>query len=99
MQEMGLTVQTFMIFVSESLRHSPQCYIAIDELLYSISSPLKALDVCFKAIHALNASYAPECIQVWMLLQWGVYDIYTKFDKQIPNVTAVLSALNKNKTQ
>lgn len=99
MCDMGLTVQPFTIFVSESLRHTPHCYISISDILYTVSSPLKALDICFKAIHALNASYAPECAEIWMLLQWGVYNIFTKFDKQIPSVNAIISSLKNFKSQ
>lgn len=73
--EMGLTVQPFITFVSESLRHVPNCYVSIDKILYNIASPLKAVDVCFKSIHALNASYAPESTRIWMMLQKGVYNI------------------------
>lgn len=93
---MGLTVQPFVILVSESLSHTPSCYICIDQILYSVESPLKAVDICFKGIHALNANYPPESIQVWMLLQKGVYFINTKFDKQINAVNVILSTLKKD---
>lgn len=96
MAAMGLTVQPFIIFVSESLIHSPACYVSVDQILYNVESPLKAVDVCFKGIHALNASYPPECMQIWMLIQKGVYFITTKFDKQISSVNVILSALKRD---
>lgn len=88
---MQLTVQPFVIVTG--VKSELQSYICIDKILYEGGSPLNAVDVCFKCIQALNASYAPESIQVWTLLQKAVYNINTKYDKQIPAVNALLSAI------
>lgn len=89
---MGLTVQPFVIVVGD-LEEGIQSYVSVDATLYKLESALKALDVCFKAIHALNAKYPPEAEQVWLLIQRGIFEIVTKWDKQIPSVTAILSSL------
>ncbi|KAG8182903.1 hypothetical protein JTE90_028725, partial [Oedothorax gibbosus] len=81
---------TFIIVTGE--QSDLDSYIFIDKILYSVSSPLKAVDLCFKCIHALNATYAPESMQIWLLIQKAVYNITTKYDKQIPSVNAILAA-------
>lgn len=90
MSLMNLTVQPFIIVCGEP--SDLFSYICIDQILYSVSSPLKAVDLCFKCIYALNASYAPESTQIWLLLQKAIYNIDTTYDKQIPSVNSILAA-------
>jgi len=41
-----------------------------------------------------NACYPKECENIWYLIQWGIYEIHTIWDENIP---FLCSALNKIK--
>lgn len=90
MAAMSLTVQPFVVIVGDLSEHVSS-YVSIDSLTYKVSSTLKAVDICFKAIHVLHAEYPPESAQIWQLIQRAVYDLKTKWDRQFPRVGALLS--------
>ena len=41
-------------------------YVIIEEIEYLISSPMLAIDACFKCIFALNAQYPIESKLAWL---------------------------------
>ncbi|KAF2890236.1 hypothetical protein ILUMI_15937, partial [Ignelater luminosus] len=88
----GLTLQPTPVFVGE-LNNITAAYVIVDDLLLSTPTALKAVDLCFKVIHALHTEYPVEAEQVWMLLQWGLYNIRTEYDKSYVSVNIILSDL------
>lgn len=54
-----------------------------------MESTLKAIDVTFKAFHALYANYPVESERIWLFLQKAIYNIETQWDKQEGIVTVL----------
>ena len=79
-------LQPFVIVVGPTLESIQASYINLDRILYKVESPLKAVDVCYKIFHALNAKYPPECEQVWLLIQQNLYNYESEYDKKIKGV-------------
>ncbi|CAH0551750.1 unnamed protein product [Brassicogethes aeneus] len=92
-QNLKLTFQPTPIIVGKDLDSVTHCYVKINSVLFEVETPLKAVEVTFKAIHVLNALYAVESEQVWLLIQKGVFKLNTKFDKQYTTVSLILSNL------
>lgn len=69
-------------------------YVSINEILYKVETPLKAVDLCFKVFHAINANYPYEVEACWMFIQKFFFDIKTKFDKNYTSVNALISDIN-----
>lgn len=91
---MNLTMQPFIIVVGSEITAIENVYIRLDTILYSMPTVLKALDVLFKIFITFNACYSKECENLWYLIQWGIYEIHTTCDENIP---FLYSALNKMK--
>lgn len=68
-----------------------QCCVVIDNLFYTVESPIKALDIAFKSFHALNAKYPPESEQIWLCLQLAIYDLKTKWDRTFASVQTLVA--------
>lgn len=49
------TTQPFSIIVGEDLENITDSYVTVDNLLYKVDSPVKAIDVTFKIFHAIHA--------------------------------------------
>lgn len=64
--------------------------MAVDEVLYNVCTPLKAVELCFKLIHALNAQYSPEAVHIWLCIQKGIFKINSKYDKSYTSVNQFL---------
>lgn len=53
-----------------------QSYVILnDNYRFEVDSPLKAVDITFKCIHALHLHYSSESGQMWQFLQQAVYGI------------------------
>lgn len=89
----GLNLQPTLIFVGPTLSNISASYVQIDAVRYELRNPLKALDTCFKAFHALDAAYQTECQAVWFFIQKYFYDLFLKEDINIPRVTSIISSL------
>nr|XP_012215648.1 PREDICTED: uncharacterized protein LOC105668052 [Linepithema humile] len=89
----GQNLQPTLIFVGPTLTNITASYVQIDNVRYELRTPLKALDTCFKAFHALDAAYQEECQAIWLFIQKYFYDLYLKEDSNIPRVKSILSSL------
>jgi len=87
----GLRMQPVVVIVGD-LSQQTASYVVVDDTTWKFESPLKAVDICFKSFHVLDASYPAES-QGWLLLQKLVYAISTKWDAKSSTVSAVLSDL------
>lgn len=94
MKNLGMTVQPFIITVGLTLSEIDSVYVCIDKVLYKVPSALKALEVCFKSFHVLNAIYPPESEHLWLLLQRSLFKFSTKWDKMIPYIIEVITELS-----
>ncbi|CAG9763652.1 unnamed protein product [Ceutorhynchus assimilis] len=56
LDKLKLNFQPKPIFIGSDLDNITSSYVRVDETLYLVESLLKAIEVTFKAIHALNAS-------------------------------------------
>ncbi|XP_051168699.1 uncharacterized protein LOC127286345 [Leptopilina boulardi] len=50
-------------------------FVIINDVEYLIDTPLKAIDICFKAFFALNTNYPLESKGCWVFLQKFVFNI------------------------
>ncbi|KAB0798717.1 hypothetical protein PPYR_09710 [Photinus pyralis] len=90
----GLTLQPTPILVGEDFASLEKCYVAVDDVFYEVPTPLKAVDVAFSIIHALNACYPSEAEQVWLIIQRCVYELTTPYDKKIIGVNTLVADIN-----
>ena len=81
-----LPLQPYVIIVGPNLEAISASYISVDKILFKVDSPFKAVDICYKIFHELNAKYPPESEQVWLLLQQNLYNYETEYDKKIKGV-------------
>ena len=79
----NLGLQPYVIVVGATLDKIEAPYVNINKTLYSIESPFKAIDICYKVFHVLNAKYPPESEQIWLLLQQCLYKFEISEDKKI----------------
>lgn len=52
---------------------------------------MKAVELCFKVFHALNANYPYEAEAAWSFIQKSIFNIKTKFDKNFTSVNSLIS--------
>jgi hypothetical protein len=52
-----------------------QSYVRVDKNLYQVENPLKAVDIAFKAMHALDTKYHVEAGREWLFLERAVYQV------------------------
>ncbi|XP_039303964.1 F-box/WD repeat-containing protein 9 isoform X2 [Solenopsis invicta] len=81
----GLSLQPTLLFVGPSLSNITASYVQIDTVRYELRTPLKALDTCFKAFHALDAAYQEECQAVWLFIQRKMDDQNTSTNARKKN--------------
>ena len=52
-----------------------QSYVRVNKILYEVENPLKAVDIAFKAMHALDSKYHVEAGREWLFLERAVYKV------------------------
>ncbi|KAB0799883.1 hypothetical protein PPYR_07763 [Photinus pyralis] len=70
---------------------NPKNFVKINEVLYEVECPLKALDICFKSFFVFNASYPASCEQCWVFVQKKIYNIETETDPSFISTNSVYS--------
>lgn len=90
--KLNIRVQPFIAIVGASVKKFDTCYVVIDNIKYRFNSIVKAFDVCFKAIHALNTEYSYEAKGTWLFVQKALYGIITRYDKQNSAVAALVKS-------
>lgn len=89
------TEQPLVAFVGNSLSEISASFVIINNLKYSLETPIKAVDTCFKVFHALNAEYPQEVEAVWTFIQQYIFDIKTPHDKKYISVSTLISDLGR----
>ncbi|XP_036327788.1 uncharacterized protein LOC118740385 [Rhagoletis pomonella] len=95
MLDMGLHLQPFIILIGKDFTNIQKAYVRIDSVSYELPSLLKALDLLFKIYLVFNLQYPLECENFCYLIQWGLYEIRTKSDEQIPFVFNTLNQMKR----
>lgn len=85
-----LTLQPQAIIIGPSETDITNSLVIVDTIQYKVESPLKAIDIAFKCIHALHAEYPKESEQVFLFLQKVIYNINTKYDKKYSAVSTLI---------
>lgn len=92
-QELGLTLQPFIIVVGPSLIQISARYVILNNLRYEMPSIVKSVDACFKIIFILNAEYSAESTHIWQFIQKYIFTLSTKHDKIFTTVRALATDL------
>ena len=66
------------IIVGQDKDSIVKSYVRVNAVLFEVESPLRALDITFKIIHALDAQYPKESEREWLFLEKAVYKINLK---------------------
>lgn len=90
----GQNLQPILIFVGPNLFNITASYVQVNTVRYQFSTPLAALDTCFKTFYALDAAYQEECRPIWLFIQRYFYDIHHKKHNNIHRITNVINSLN-----
>lgn len=69
-------------------------YVRVEGSLYHVENPLKAVDIAFKAMHALDSKYHAEANREWLFLERAVYKINLNQEKQVPHLRSVIDDYN-----
>lgn len=90
MERFKCSLQPTPIIIGDNLDNIIVSYVSVNDILHQVQTPLKAFELCFKIIHALQACYAVEAEHVWLLIQKGLFELTTKYDKKFVSVTQLL---------
>ncbi len=88
-------MQPLVVVVGE-IQAPSAAYVVADDAIWLVTTPVKAIDVCFKSFQVFNAAYPAET-HGWLLFQKLVYGIETKWDVKSTAVSSLLSDLNCDK--
>lgn len=86
----NLTPQPVPVIVATPEFKVSANYVSIDNNLYKIETPEKAIDICFKIYHTLDAQYPKESECVWTFIQKYI----SPNDKNFISVNELISNIN-----
>jgi len=67
---LDLIVQPYTVIVGDINGLEPlHSYVIIKNTQYLLETPIKAIDICFKAFHFLNLKYQLQSSQVWCFIE------------------------------
>lgn len=89
-----MTIQPYIIIVGPSLHEISTSYVCVDDVLYTTSSTLEAIDTCFKIFHVLQLNYPTASEHLWFIIQKCIFKFTTKWDTIIPSTEHIIKTLN-----
>ncbi|XP_071840635.1 uncharacterized protein [Apostichopus japonicus] len=89
----SVTWQPQVVVIGTSVLDVQQVFVFLNNIVYSVPSVVKGIDVCFKTFQVFNIEYPLECKSPWTFLQRGIYNIETQYDSVTPRVRELLSIL------
>ncbi|XP_071837036.1 uncharacterized protein [Apostichopus japonicus] len=89
----SVTWQPQVVVIGTSVLDVQQVFVFLNNIVYSVPSVVKGIDVCFKTFQVFNIEYPLECKSLWTFLQRGIYNIETQYDSVTPRVRELLSIL------
>ncbi|KAE8741292.1 hypothetical protein FOCC_FOCC013180 [Frankliniella occidentalis] len=81
------------IVVGETVDSITKCYVRVNSILYEVDNPVKALDITFKIMHALDCQNPKESEREWFFLERSIYCI--NLDKRNPLIVKTSSACSE----
>lgn len=72
-----------------------ECFVAVYQIFYNDFTPLKAVELCFKIIHSLNAQYPVEVDYIWLCIQKHIFKIENVSCSR-RNISKTLALKNQN---
>nr|XP_018907206.1 PREDICTED: uncharacterized protein LOC109037152 [Bemisia tabaci] len=88
------TIFPIPVFVGDV--NNPDCYVEFNDNLYSVDSPIQAVDVAFKIFYALNLKYPPACEIIWTLFQHYIFKFSMSTIRLNPQLEALAVDLGIN---
>ncbi|KAH0822739.1 hypothetical protein GEV33_000052 [Tenebrio molitor] len=98
MASFGMTVQPYIIIVGPTFYDIQTVHLYIHDILYTVPTLLKAVDVCFKSFIVFDLQYPLEAEHIWFLIQWIIYDIHLKSDKKLPQIFQLHNQIKNQKS-
>ena len=95
-QDHKQSLQPYVIIVGEDLTKIQHAYVCVDRILYTVSSVLQALDICFKSFHVFNLAYSIESKHIWLIIQKCFYKFKTQYDEILSYTERLIMDLEKN---
>lgn len=90
----GLTAQPIPIIVGE-IDNITSSFVSINNILYKVETPLKAVDISFKVYNVLNACYPPEAEMTWSYIEQGIYKLVSQQKKSYVAVNSFIADIDK----
>lgn len=87
LQDYGLTLQPMVVTVG-SILNLTSFYVIVNDVKYTSTSLMNAINLCFQIFFALNATYPVDCEILWYFLQQYVYGITNKKYRNIISIDA-----------
>lgn len=84
-------VSPFAVIVGVDVEHITASYVYIDGVQFKVGSVLQAIDITFKAVHALHAEFQEQSQSIWLLFQKVMYNITTEWDPKLTVVEELLA--------
>lgn len=92
----GCQLQPLVAVVGPSFEEINQSFVILGiDSRFEVETPLRAIDVVFKCMYALDAQFPAEATHVWQFIQRGVYGIpRNKTDAHFVDVEKLLNELS-----
>ncbi|XP_046472550.1 uncharacterized protein [Neodiprion pinetum] len=87
--QQGLTAQPHIVLVGP-LDNIQASYVVVDDVRYTTTSPLRALDLTFKTFYATDCQYPIHAFHIWLFIQKVAYDITNTGDKFGTNINTLI---------
>ena len=94
-EQHNITWQPQVLILGRDVLHIEQAFVFVNDMVYPITSTVKAVDICFKIFQVFGMEYPVECRMPWLCLQKAVYNIETVYDKPSPRVLEITSNIKK----
>lgn len=88
----GTELQLFSVIVGEDLKSITSSYVVLDDRPIRVESPLRTIEVSFKAYHALHCNYPIQSEHFWVVIEKILFGIEHQW-KTIPEVKRLIAVL------
>lgn len=92
-KEQKITNQPYIIVVGSTLKDIEDTYVCVDDVLYTVSSTVEAIDICFKIFHVFQLKYPTASEHLWLLIQKYIYKFSTKWDSVFPSIEYIMKKI------
>ncbi|XP_071572040.1 uncharacterized protein [Temnothorax nylanderi] len=95
-QTKGTELQLFPVIVGEDLKNITSSYVVLDDRPIRVESPVRAIEVAFKAYHALHCNYPVQSERLWVVIEKALYRIEHQWKSSVetaPEVKRLIALL------